>query len=172
MWNYILTLFGFGKSATPAVASRPAARTPVQVTKKSTLRGKYYRRGSEYYSCADDSLIEDILLIGLLTEMYDEGDINEYESEIDVDAAEETLDPIAEAPEELLDIDVSETPVVEGHWNTPPTEWKVEVPAEPEPVAPKFESEPEPTRYDSGSSYASGSSDYDSGSSDSGGSDD
>jgi hypothetical protein len=164
MWNFILTLFGLGKSGTPAVASRPPSRTPVQVTKKSTLRGKYYRRGNEYYSCDDDSLIEDILLIGLLTEMYDEGDINEYEGEIDVYA-----DPVTEAPEEnLLDMDVSSTPVEA----VPETEWKIEVPADVEPTPPTFEPEPEPTRYSSGSSFASGSSDYDSGSSDSGGSSD
>lgn len=127
----------------------PQKRT---VTKSSVNAKKYYKRGGSFYSIDDDCLIEDVLMLVVLAELFDDGDITDMD--------------VSESTEDLLDIDVSETPVVDS------TEWKVEVPAEPEPIAPKFESEPEPTRYDSGSSYASGSSDYDSGSSDSGGSDD
>lgn len=121
------------------------------ITKSSVNAKKYYKRGGRFYSTDDDCLIEDVLMLVVLAELFDDGDI------VDMDVAVESTAP----PEDLLDIDVSETPVVEAPSYTPPE--------------PSYTPEPEPVKqdsYSSGSSYGSGSSDYDSGGSDSGGGDD
>jgi hypothetical protein len=156
---------------TPMPAVKPPAKKKRQrqisrkqaVAQKERMNAKnYYKRNGRYYNADDDSIITDIMVLYVLTELFRDNEIQTFEQ---YQASE-----IEAVEEDLLDVDVSDTPVVDS------TEWKVEVPAEPEPTYPKFEStpepEPEPTRYSSGSSYGSGSSDYDSGSSDSGGYDD
>lgn len=125
-----------------------------QARKARTNPRNYYRRGGKYYSLMDDSLIEDILLLYVLTDLFSDNDVPDYN---EVEMARAVEPEITEEPvEDLLDIDVSETPVVEA-----------ETYSAPEPTY----SEPEPVResssFSSGSSYSSGSSDY--GSSDSGG---
>ena len=131
-----------------------------QARKAKTNPKNYYRRGGNYYSCDDDSLIEDLMLLYVLSELFTEDDVPQY-NDGNFAANENTFDvnKINEVPEDLLDVDVSSTPVVAA----------VPEPSYTPPPAP----EPEPSRYDSGSSYSSGSSDsgssYDSGSSDSGG---
>ena len=132
----------------PITAKQPQiSLKKAQACKAKTNPKNYYRRGGRYYSAEDDSLIEDLVLLYVLSELFSDNDIAQYnDGEF----------PSREVTEDLLDVDVSSTPVVEA------------VP-EPSYSAP----DPEPTRYDSGSSYSSGSSDsgssYDSGSSDSGG---
>ena len=123
--------------------------------KAGTNPKHYYRRGGSYYNVSDGSLIEDLLLLYVLTELFSADEIGDYDSSVT-----ETI--TAEPVEDLLDIDVSSTPVVEAETFREPA------PAytPPEPTY----SEPEPVRESS--SYSSGSSDsssYDSGSSDSGG---
>jgi len=168
-WQTVKEFFGFDNSGVEQTTSQsnlkpirpPAAgRPPI---KKASVRGSnYYRRRDKYYSAVDDSLIEDVLLLVVLAELYSDGDINEYEGETTLEEVVANEEPV----EDLLDIDVSDTPVTKAE------NWKVDVPAE-EYVAPATY-EPEPVResVSAGSSYSAGSSDYDSGSSDSGGSDD
>ena len=181
-WQTVKEFFGFGGTVVEETAGHDYSPPPppprqiqpapdLQVVQPVTVRQpqislkkaharkaktnpkNYYRRGGRYYSVENDSLIEDLILIYVLSELFTEADVDQYnDGEF----------PEREVTEDLLDVDVSSTPVVE---------------AVPEPyVAPEpayTPPEPEPTRYDSGSSYSSGSSDsgssYDSGSSDSGG---
>jgi len=148
-----------------ATSTRPAppARPPM---KKTSIRARnYYKRRGNYYSSSDDSLIEDLMLLVVLDELFSDGDIREREDETAVEEA---------APvEDLLDVDVSDTPVAtldtvetgnSGNYTAPETPVPVSTP-EPEPVR-------ESVSSGSGSSYSSGSSDYDSGGSDDSGSDD
>ena len=151
---------------------------PISVKKALARKAKvnpshYYKRGGKYYRFVDDCPVDDLddfVLMYILSELFLEDEIGDYDATVlaynedSIAANENTFDVnrVNEVPEDLLDIDVSSTPVVaapEPSYTPPPA---------PEP-------EPEPTRYDSGSSYSSGSSDYgssDSGSSDSGGGDD
>jgi len=147
MFNWLLRLFGkkdtpITKSATVAPGSVPPRPTPTP-TRKNVDRTKYYRKNGNFYSIDDGSLIEDLLMVAILTEMFDEpdyvpqndGGVDELAADVAaVDAAVERESKILETPEYV----------------------------EPEPTY-----TPEPTR-----SYASGASDYGSSSSyDSGGSD-
>ena len=159
MWQAILRFFGLGK--------RPG-EGPSGVPKKNYNPKNYYRRGGNYYSVADDSLIEDLILIDILMGYYEEGHIQEvFEapeagdiSNVDTSYEDRTEPEIGDV--DILDVDVSDTPVVavEGI-----DIWKDETPSEPEP---------EPVKqaiYSSG--YSDSSSSYDSSDSyDSGGSDD
>ena len=159
MWQAILRFFGFGKRPGTGPSVSP------KFTKKNILPSNYYRRGGKYFAVNDDSLIEDLLLLAILEEYYDEGAIVESypEPEVgDVNNVDTSYDNGRTEPEvDILDIDVSDTPVEAAP--------KVDIWLPVEDTT-----EPE-TRYSAssgGSSYASGSSDYDSGSSSSGGSDD
>lgn len=127
-----------------------------QARKAKTNPKNYYRRGGNYYSSENDSLIEDLMLLYVLSELFTENDIPQY-NDGNFAANENTFDvnEINEVPEDLLDIDVRSTPVVEA---TP----------EPSYTAP----EPEPVRESYSSGYSDSSSSYDSGSSDSGSGDD
>ena len=172
-WQTVKEFFGFGGNAVEETAtmdvSRPIQAAPTlrviepvtvrqpqislkkaQVRKAKTNPKNYYRRGGRYYSTTDDSLIEDLMLLYILSELFSEDEVAQYnDGEF----------PAREVTEDLQDIDVSSTPVVAVETIST---------AKPSYTPP----EPEPTRYDSGSSYSSGSSDYgssDSGSSDSGG---
>lgn len=161
MWDAILRFFGIRKK-----------RAPIRNSWKNVQPKNYYRKGGRYYSVADDSLIEDIILLDILAGYYDEGHIEEYfeTPEIgDVDSVDvtPTVDIWKEEPEEdILDMDVSDTPVVSVEEAT---NWKVEVPAEeyvePATYTPDPEPEPETKRESYSAGYSDSSSSYDSGSS-------
>ena len=170
MLNTILSWFGLGKKR-PGTGPSGVPK----YTKKNVRPSQYYRRGGSYYSAADDSLIEDLLLIAILTEYYDDGMITESYAEPavgDVDSVdtEPTIDIWKEEPEEdILDMDVSDTPVVSAEEAS---NWKVEVPAEEYVEPATYTPDPEPTKsssYSSGYSDSDSSSSYDSGGGDCGG---
>ncbi len=161
MFNWLLRLFGFGKktetvtetaslpkvestampAVTPAVGGTP---TP---TRKNVDRTKYYRKNGNFYSIDDDSLIDDLLMLAILVEMFNEPDYVPQEDVVVID------DSAAEAAA----IDAS-------------VERESKVVVAPEYVAPEPSYTPEPTRsYATGSDYSSSdsSSSYDSGGSDS-----
>ena len=174
MIQAILNFFGIGKkeettqpltegSTSAAVKAQKTSSRPIRPPaparppiKKTSIRAKnYYRRNGSYYSSSDDSLIEDLMLLVVLDELFNDGDIRESVS--GNFTAPETPEPV----EDLLDVDVSDTPVATLDTVSTP---------EPTYVAPEPTPEPEPVResYSGGSSYSSGSNDYDSGGSDSG----
>ena len=183
MIQAILNFFGIGKKAEPVVdevITRPVQAAPdaqviqpvttrqpqislkkAQTRKLRTNPKMYYRRGGSYYGVEDDCLIEDLVLLYVLSELFTDSDLQTFEEMEQFAAEEAAAQADAEPVEDLLDVDVSETPVVEAPSYTPPE--------------PSYTPEPEPVKqdsYSSGDSYGSGSSDYDSGGSDSGGSDD
>ncbi len=177
MIQAILNFFGLGKKEetsqpltegstlssvkTQPERPQPPARPPI---KKTSIRAKnYYRRKGNYYSSSDDSLIEDLMLLVVLNELFSDGDIREIDESIPYSVSE----PVEDLPaDDLLDIDVSDTPVVESVREE--VNWSVDVPADNTPEAATYT----PVRqesYSSGYSDSDSSSSYDSGSSDSGG---
>ena len=110
-----------------------ALKTQARVRKTKTNPRQYYRRGAHFYSVDDGSLIEDLVLLYVLSELFSEEDIQSYD-EMEAAALSASAQEEYEAPQEdLLDVDVSETPVVDI-----------------------FVPEPEPVRESVGTSYSSG----------------
>ena len=181
MWNWLLNVIlpwrWFSKKPetvtpeSPTPRARPAA--PVRYTRENVNRSNYYRRNGNFYSVDDDSLIEDLILLALLTDIFDEP-LEAGEISVEVDIVEATdsveIDDSVEADIAAIDAAVEEVRETR-HWNEP------EPYVAPEPVRtpePSY-SEPEPDRSygGGGSSYDGGGSSYDGGgSSDSGGSSD
>jgi len=126
-------------------------KKPAPVTRANVRRAEYYRRGNSFYRYDDDSLIEDLILIGILTDMFD--------SDLDLqETVEMNESGFVEAPAAASAPSVDE--IVER--STP------DYPSQSYTPEPSY-SAPEPDRYSSGG-YDSGGSSYDSGGSDSGGS--
>ena len=143
----------------PVTVRQPQISLKKALQRKAKTNPKnYYKRNGNYYSAEDDSLLEDLMLLYVLSQLFAEGAVPEY-NDGNFAANENTFDVnvINEVPEDLLDVDVSSTPVVDVNAAIEPTY------TPPEPVR---------ESYSSGYSDSSSSSSYDSGSSDSGGSDD
>jgi len=162
MLNWFKRLFGSKPEQTtiPETISENLSRVPKKkkpvskYTRSNVSAKKYYKRNGSYYDRDDDSIIEDAILLVILMDMFDNGEIDDTVNLTEPEPVEDILDM------EMSDIEVvSSTDVVtpEPSYTPPPT---------PEPSY----SEPEPVRESAsaGSSYSSGSSDYSS--SDSGGS--
>jgi len=119
-----------------------ALRAAARVRRTQTNPRQYYRRGGNYYNVDDDSLIEDLILLYVLSELFSEADVPEFNDTVQEYNVPETnifngeTDVVEAQAEDLLDVDVSETPVVDI-----------------------FVPEPEPVRESVGSSYSSGYSD-------------
>ena len=178
-WQTIKEFFGFGGTVVEETAGhdhsppppppKPALRVIEPVTRQPQISLKkaqarkvktnpkhYYRRGGNYYSTEDDSLIEDLMLLYVLSELFTDNDVPQY-NDGNFAANENTFDvnQVNEVPEDLLDIDVSSTPVVEPATSYTPPE-PTYTPPEPEPVRESYSSYSD---SDSSSSYDSGSSD-------------
>lgn len=159
-WQTVKEFFGFGTTAVDETAGHSWSPAPPPLTgsrpiRKSSLRaGNYYRRNGRFYSSIDGGLIEDVLMLVAIQELFDDGDIREYDETVQEYNVPETNTFNGET--DLLDVDVSDTPVVAAEpIRTPePSHWN----------------EPEPVRQES---YSSGYSDGGCSSSDSdGGGDD
>ncbi len=82
MWNKIKQWFGFGKKKesikvpqSPPPAPTIKTRADISSTnynRNNVSRTNYYRRNGRFYSNADDSLIENLMLVAVLTEMFDD----------------------------------------------------------------------------------------------------
>ncbi len=172
MWSIIKRMFGYGSneqefigrvdvpiSPPPApisVENTDTDRINTRISAKRRFNSKnYVRRGNKFYRHGgfdDDFEIVDLILLELLMESFEAGDIEDWKEP-------------EEQVENILDVDVDTIPV-EAVVETTPT--SVDTNYTPEPVVETY-TEPERTSsYGGGSSYDSGSSD----SSDSGGSDD
>jgi len=149
-WNLIFPWRWFSKKETSAAApiTRGSAvntqrRNPEHYRSNTHYRAKYYRRDGNYYSTDDDSLIEDLILIALLANVFDSADAD----------TSETNEPETNIEEDIAAIDVAAEEVRKAY-------------VEPESYAAP---EPEPSRnyVGDGSDYDGGGSDYDGGGSDS-----
>lgn len=147
MIQWLKNFFGMGIAGHNHSPAPPPPPAPARIKKTALQSKNYYRRNGKFYSSLDDGLIEDVLLLLAIQELFDDGDIHEY-----ADTVEET-----DITEDLLDVDVSDTPVfaVESIPTPEPSHWN----------------EPAPVRQES---YSSGYSDSgcSSSDSDSGGGDD
>lgn len=169
MLNWIKQLFGSAPEPTPVPESisenlsrEPKKKKPAtKYTRSNVSAKKYYKRNGNYYDREDDSIIEDAILLVILMDMFDAGEIDDT---VNMSAPEPT-----EPEEDILDLDVSEMEVItsEESYSAPEPVRETYTP----PVQESY-SAPEPVRESAGSSYSSGSdssSSYDSGSSDCGG---
>ena len=206
MWAAIKRFFGFGQSETVVVeptenrvpkASKPEyslpevgdipvmptgippAPQPIQKkrhTRKNVVKSKYYRRGGDYYDIEDDSLIMDLALVVILSEMFT--------AEEDWDFVETPEDAVVAGVVEAYDSDEIAIAAAEVEPETTVSDIDAavaEVAASIPDPAPVVDTEPtynsysggsSSSTYSGGSSYSGGSdssSSYDSGSSDSGG---
>lgn len=98
MFNWFLRLFGFGKKPVldTEIVTETASLPPKisdSPTRKNVDRRKYYRRNGNFYSYADDSLVEDLLMMAILVEMFDEPD---YIPQDDSAVVESVADSVAE----------------------------------------------------------------------------
>jgi len=144
MFNFLKVLFG---GATTTKTVKPIANPPKpqpKYTRGNTSRKDYYLKNGSYYSVEDDSLIEDLILIALLSEMFSD-DVESYEAEYNESINDELITD--ERSNDIAEILAAEESAREAY--------------SPEPVR-----TPEPS-YDSSDSYSSS----DSGGSDFGGSD-
>ena len=68
MWKWIKSLFGFSTPAETTPAPKKTVRPAV--TRTNIRRSDYYRRGNNFYYYDDDSLIEDLILLDMLTDIF------------------------------------------------------------------------------------------------------
>lgn len=152
MFNWFLRLFGFGKKdeTTNVNVTEKTRASSVTPTRKNVDRTKYYRKNGNFYAYEDDSLVEDLLMVAILVEMFDEPD---YIPQDDGLTEEASIDDDAAAIDAAVEQIREETAAPEVVYS------------DPTPVR-----VPDPTPdYSSSSSSDYGSSDssssYDSGSS-------
>ena len=122
------SLFGKTKKA----SKRPVPPTGQKFTTKNVRKSDYYLNNGKYYAMEDDSLIEDLILLAVIAELYNT-DV------VDVDEGAGGT-PVSSAAEDIAAIDAAAESVREEY-------------SRPEPVY----SAPEPSY--SSDSYDSGSSD-------------
>jgi len=169
--NVLLPWRWFAKKE--AVVTAPVTPPPSGVPSvnhyrdRAYYRNAYYRRGNNFYSVDGDSLVDDLVLLTLLMnafddEVYADEMIDEVSVGDDIPVLENVVEVESSIETDIAAIDAAEEAVRE----------KISEPAwvEPEPYVP----EPEPSRSysDYSSSYDSGSSSYDSGGDSGGGSSD
>jgi len=146
MWTFIKRLFGFGKKlpTNEVDLGTPPTLKPNRAP-KAVYKAIYYRRNGNYYLYEDDSLLEDLVMLAILTDMFDESELEYQENNIVVQ------DIVPEEPETTVQsIDAA---VEEIRQETSYTDTSSEL----ETTRERYVSEP--SSYDSSSSYDSGSSD-------------
>jgi len=160
MWKFIKNLFGFGEDAVVAAPMNITPPPPLKpkYTRNGVRAKRYYKNNGRFYDREGDSIVEDAMLLVILIDMFDNGEIDDSNN--------------FTAPEEdILDMDVSD---IEVEASTPDITYEARndhIAPTPTPITPEREPEPSYSEPERTSSYSSGSSD--SGSSyDSGGSDD
>jgi len=172
MWNWLLNIIlpwrWFKKKEEPTLAepvsaedaatktavnaNATPARNPEHYRSRAHYREKYYRRGNNFYSVDDDSMIEDLILLTLLMDVFDEQDAEAAEI-VEETNTEEDVAAIDAAVEEVRDNYVEPEPYVEPeHYVAPESVRSI-----PEPLV-TYTADPEPTK-----SYGGGSSSYDGG---------
>ena len=174
MWNWLLNIilpwrwFKKKEEPTTLAAHTPAedavsrtyvdtsltpARNPEHYKSRAHYREKYYRRGNNFYDVDDDSLIEDLILLTLLMDIFDDVEAQEIVEDIVIN---ENIEPETNIADDIAAIDAAEEAVRESYVEPDRLSDYADIITEPAPE-PSY-SEPEPSK-----SYGGGGSDYDGG---------